>query len=151
LKLGNSCVTGAANWVYWRCSRGSTGEGSFLLVAGAFGPCKLGLLQSAVAVVLEGQVRCEGRAAAVYTPQGMGLEDLWKISGAKSELSMGRSLASIDAANLVYCSGCRGSTGGASSLYLNRRSPMTVDRWYLCTRVSGWMERFFVGAIGRST
>jgi len=89
LKLGNSCVTGAAKLATAvGCSFGTV-EGNFLLVGGAFGPCKLGLLQSAVAVALEGQVRCEGRAAAVYTPQGMGLEDLWKISRAKSELSMG--------------------------------------------------------------
>jgi len=33
--VGNSCVAGAANWVYWSGSRGSTREGSFLLVVGA--------------------------------------------------------------------------------------------------------------------
>ena len=116
--------------IYCSCCRGSTDGWKFLLVGGA---------------------------AAVYTPQGMGLEDLWKISRVDPELSMEDlsrrcrwKISRVDAANLVYCSCCRGSTGGASSLRLNLWSPTTVDRWYLATRVSRWMERFFfVGSFGK--
>ena len=100
---------------------------------------------------VEGKFLLVGGAAAVYRPQGMGLEDLWKISRVDPESGSCRwKISRVDGANLGYCSRCRGSTGGASSLYLNRWSPTTVDRWYLATRVSRWMERFFfVGSFGK--
>jgi len=58
-----------ANLIYCSCCRGSTDGWKFLLVGGA---------------------------AAVYSPQGMGLEDLWKISRVNPEAAVdGRSFASI--------------------------------------------------------
>jgi len=76
LKLGNSCVTGAANWGYWSGSRGSTGEGSFLLVVGA------AILSTAVgcSLVLELVVPCLSRELQAWsTAVGCSSGTGWKI------------------------------------------------------------------------